>query len=169
VHREYLAPASGFQSLQFRLLENKIGVPQNQRVPYNRRHYRDNFRDQENELLLNSEQEPTLLQLVEVNLGNHIIRSVMNTVLINVIGEIQHKSCDLLDFFEGYWYSERNRLHGLLYIVRINLAFNISHEKQSILFSNGWRERLVWRKMALIFGGNWKTIFLRDSGERKEI
>ncbi|KAG1954325.1 tryptophan 2,3-dioxygenase A [Pimephales promelas] len=63
--REYLAPASGFQSLQFRLLENKIGVPQNQRVPYNRRHYRDNFRDQENELLLNSEQEPTLLQLVE--------------------------------------------------------------------------------------------------------
>ncbi|XP_056117839.1 tryptophan 2,3-dioxygenase A [Rhinichthys klamathensis goyatoka] len=63
--REYLAPASGFQSLQFRLLENKIGVPQNQRVPYNRRHYRDNFRDQENELLLHSEQEPTLLQLVE--------------------------------------------------------------------------------------------------------
>ncbi|CAM4614982.1 hypothetical protein PO909_006961 [Leuciscus waleckii] len=63
--REYLAPASGFQSLQFRLLENKIGVPQNQRVPYNRRHYRDSFRDQENELLLHSEQEPTLLQLVE--------------------------------------------------------------------------------------------------------
>uniref|UniRef100_A0A671PP28 tryptophan 2,3-dioxygenase n=1 Tax=Sinocyclocheilus anshuiensis TaxID=1608454 RepID=A0A671PP28_9TELE len=65
VHREYLSPASGFQSLQFRLLENKIGVPHNQRVPYNRRHYRDNFRDQESELLLHSEQEPMLLQLVE--------------------------------------------------------------------------------------------------------
>uniref|UniRef100_A0A8C1G6N3 tryptophan 2,3-dioxygenase n=1 Tax=Cyprinus carpio TaxID=7962 RepID=A0A8C1G6N3_CYPCA len=64
-HREYLSPASGFQSLQFRLLENKIGVPHNQRVPYNRRHYRDNFRDRESELLLHSEQEPTLLQLVE--------------------------------------------------------------------------------------------------------
>ncbi|XP_036425183.1 tryptophan 2,3-dioxygenase A [Colossoma macropomum] len=63
--REYLAPASGFQSLQFRLLENKIGVPDNQRVPYNRRHYRDNFRGQEIELLLQSEKEPTLLQLVE--------------------------------------------------------------------------------------------------------
>uniref|UniRef100_A0A8C2DAV6 Tryptophan 2,3-dioxygenase n=2 Tax=Cyprinus carpio TaxID=7962 RepID=A0A8C2DAV6_CYPCA len=63
--REYLSPASGFQSLQFRLLENKIGVPHNQRVPYNRRHYRDNFRDRESELLLHSEQEPTLLQLVE--------------------------------------------------------------------------------------------------------
>ncbi|KAL2089215.1 hypothetical protein ACEWY4_016114 [Coilia grayii] len=63
--REYLSPASGFQSLQFRLLENKIGVPDNQRVPYNRRHYRDNFRGQDSALLLCSEQEPTLLQLVE--------------------------------------------------------------------------------------------------------
>ncbi|XP_027491382.1 tryptophan 2,3-dioxygenase [Corapipo altera] len=63
--RYHLSPASGFQSLQFRLLENKIGVPQNLRVPYNRRHYRDNFKGQDYELLLKSEQEPTLLQLVE--------------------------------------------------------------------------------------------------------
>ncbi|KAG5270524.1 hypothetical protein AALO_G00193650 [Alosa alosa] len=63
--REYLSPASGFQSLQFRLLENKIGVPDNQRVPYNRRHYRDNFRGEDSKLLLSSEEEPTLLQLVE--------------------------------------------------------------------------------------------------------
>ncbi|XP_036372961.1 tryptophan 2,3-dioxygenase B-like [Megalops cyprinoides] len=63
--RGYLSPASGFQSLQFRLLENKIGVAECQRVPYNRRHYRDNFQGQESEVLLRSEQEPTLLQLVE--------------------------------------------------------------------------------------------------------
>ncbi|XP_067993315.1 tryptophan 2,3-dioxygenase [Melanerpes formicivorus] len=63
--RYYLSPASGFQSLQFRLLENKIGVPQSLRVPYNRRHYRDNFKGGDYELLLKSEQEPTLLQLVE--------------------------------------------------------------------------------------------------------
>ncbi|XP_063314318.1 tryptophan 2,3-dioxygenase [Pelobates fuscus] len=63
--RDYLSPASGFQSLQFRLLENKIGVPEILRVPYNRRHYRDNFKGKENELLLKSEEEPTLLGLVE--------------------------------------------------------------------------------------------------------
>ncbi|XP_078533103.1 tryptophan 2,3-dioxygenase isoform X1 [Lissotriton helveticus] len=63
--REYLTPASGFQSLQFRLLENKIGVPESLRVPYNRRHYRDNFKGKENELLRKSEEEQTLLQLVE--------------------------------------------------------------------------------------------------------
>ncbi|XP_053316342.1 tryptophan 2,3-dioxygenase [Spea bombifrons] len=63
--RDYLSPASGFQSLQFRLLENKIGVPEILRVPYNRRHYRDNFKGKENEVLLKSEEEPTLLGLVE--------------------------------------------------------------------------------------------------------
>ncbi|KAJ8262446.1 hypothetical protein GJAV_G00166580 [Gymnothorax javanicus] len=63
--RHYLSPASGFQSLQFRLLENKIGVADCQRVPYNRRHYRDSFRGQDCELLLKSEQEPTLLLLVD--------------------------------------------------------------------------------------------------------
>uniref|UniRef100_A0A8C7QDC9 tryptophan 2,3-dioxygenase n=1 Tax=Oncorhynchus mykiss TaxID=8022 RepID=A0A8C7QDC9_ONCMY len=63
--REYLSPASGFQSLQFRLLENKIGVPDNLRVPYNRRHYRDNFKGHESEMLLSSEKEPCLLKLVE--------------------------------------------------------------------------------------------------------
>ncbi|AWP11736.1 putative tryptophan 2-3-dioxygenase isoform 3 [Scophthalmus maximus] len=63
--REYLSPASGFQSLQFRLVENKIGVPDNLRVPYNRRHYRDNFKGHESEMLLATEQEPTLLKLVE--------------------------------------------------------------------------------------------------------
>uniref|UniRef100_A0A8B9KLG6 Tryptophan 2,3-dioxygenase b n=1 Tax=Astyanax mexicanus TaxID=7994 RepID=A0A8B9KLG6_ASTMX len=63
--REYLSSASGFQSLQFRLLENKIGVAENLRVPYNRRHYRDNFHGQESQALLQTEQERTLLQLVE--------------------------------------------------------------------------------------------------------
>ncbi|XP_072351898.1 tryptophan 2,3-dioxygenase-like [Scyliorhinus torazame] len=63
--RKYLVPASGFQSLQFRLIENKIGVPDSLRIPYNRKHYKDNFKGQENELMLQSEIEPTLLQLVE--------------------------------------------------------------------------------------------------------
>eukprot|EP00062_Callorhinchus_milii_P020575 gi/632976368/ref/XP_007904756.1/ PREDICTED: tryptophan 2,3-dioxygenase [Callorhinchus milii] len=63
--RNYLVPASGFQSMQFRLMENKIGVLESLRVPYSRKHYRDNFKGKENELLLLSEQEPTLVQLVE--------------------------------------------------------------------------------------------------------
>ncbi|XP_060796676.1 tryptophan 2,3-dioxygenase B [Neoarius graeffei] len=63
--RDYLSSASGFQSLQFRLLENKLGVSEKLRVPYNRRHYKDIFSGQESEALLKTHQEPTLLQLVE--------------------------------------------------------------------------------------------------------
>lgn len=78
VWREYLSAASGFQSLQFRLLENKIGVPDDLRVPYNRRHYRDNFKGHDSEMLLVTEQEPTLLKLVEVCLKtiNHLVNVI---------------------------------------------------------------------------------------------
>ncbi|XP_055040797.2 tryptophan 2,3-dioxygenase B [Misgurnus anguillicaudatus] len=63
--REYLSVASGFQSLQFRLLESKIGVADHLRVPYNKQHYRDNFHGEESESLLRSQEEPSLLRLVE--------------------------------------------------------------------------------------------------------
>jgi tryptophan 2,3-dioxygenase len=36
--RDYLSPASGFQSLQFRLLENKLGVKTSNRVKYNQKY-----------------------------------------------------------------------------------------------------------------------------------
>jgi tryptophan 2,3-dioxygenase len=37
---DYLSSASGFQSLQFRLLENKIGIKTEHRVRYNQSNYR---------------------------------------------------------------------------------------------------------------------------------
>ncbi|XP_003742333.1 tryptophan 2,3-dioxygenase [Galendromus occidentalis] len=43
--RNYLAPASGFQSLQFRLLENTLGVKNEHRVNYGRDHYVTVFKD----------------------------------------------------------------------------------------------------------------------------
>lgn len=44
--RGYLCPASGFQSLQFRLLENKLGVKQDLRVKYNQHYARVFGRDE---------------------------------------------------------------------------------------------------------------------------
>uniref|UniRef100_A0A914YC99 Tryptophan 2,3-dioxygenase n=1 Tax=Panagrolaimus superbus TaxID=310955 RepID=A0A914YC99_9BILA len=65
--RKYLTSASGFQSLQFRLLENKLGVKNDHRVKYNQQHYRDVFRtDKEMEDLVDSETQPSLFKLVEV-------------------------------------------------------------------------------------------------------
>ncbi|GMS91025.1 hypothetical protein PENTCL1PPCAC_13200 [Pristionchus entomophagus] len=64
--RKYLTPASGFQSLQFRLLENKLGVRADRRIKYNAQHYKNVFHQQSDiDKLLASEDEPTLLKLVE--------------------------------------------------------------------------------------------------------
>jgi len=64
--RKYLSPASGFQSLQFRLLENKLGVAPTRRVKYNAQHYREVFRTaEEQKAITDSETQPSLLELVE--------------------------------------------------------------------------------------------------------
>lgn len=65
--RDYLSTGSGFQSLQFRLLENKLGVKQENRVKYNQSNYRRVFDDipGASEQLEESETSPSLSQCIE--------------------------------------------------------------------------------------------------------
>lgn len=64
--RDYLSPASGFQSLQFRLLENKLGVKTEHRVRYNQNYSHVFGTDLEAiEALQKSEQDPSLSALVQ--------------------------------------------------------------------------------------------------------
>ncbi|XP_076237173.1 tryptophan 2,3-dioxygenase vermilion [Calliopsis andreniformis] len=64
--RDFLCPASGFQSLQFRLLENKLGVKQEHRVKYNQSYSRVFGRDPKAiEAIKRSEEEPSLSCLVQ--------------------------------------------------------------------------------------------------------
>ncbi|CAF1423024.1 unnamed protein product [Rotaria magnacalcarata] len=64
--RSYLSPASGFQSLQFRLVENKLGLTDNLRVVYNQMSYKNAFPiEAERSALANSLEQPTLLVLIE--------------------------------------------------------------------------------------------------------
>lgn len=64
--RDYLSPASGFQSLQFRLIENKLGVRPEHRVKYNQK-YQEVFGDKPKliDKLISSENEPSLCDLVQ--------------------------------------------------------------------------------------------------------
>lgn len=67
--RSYLSPASGFQSLQFRLLENKLGLTEKSRVVYNQNSYKNAFPAMdEKSALMDSLEQPTLLNLIEVRL-----------------------------------------------------------------------------------------------------
>ncbi|KAB7495946.1 Tryptophan 2,3-dioxygenase [Armadillidium nasatum] len=62
--RDYLSPASGFQSCQFRLLENKLGLKSDHRVRYNQENYIKVFSEEDCEKIKQSETEPSLLELV---------------------------------------------------------------------------------------------------------
>lgn len=63
--REYLSNGSGFQSLQFRLLENKLGLKAENRIEYNRENYANAIDKPHHKLTLNkSIQEPSLADLV---------------------------------------------------------------------------------------------------------
>merc|ERR1719431_2486110 len=65
--RDYLSSASGFQSLQFRLLENKIGIKTEHRVRYNQTNYRRVYESHPEQLekLVATEDEPSLSDLVQ--------------------------------------------------------------------------------------------------------
>jgi len=65
--RDYLSSASGFQSLQFRLLENKLGLKEAHRVRYNQSNYRRVYEDKPEQLqeLIASETQPSLSDVVQ--------------------------------------------------------------------------------------------------------
>lgn len=64
--RDHLSPASGFQSAQFRLLENKLGVKTEHRVKYNQK-YTHVFGTEPEVLkaIMKSEDDPSLSDLVQ--------------------------------------------------------------------------------------------------------
>jgi tryptophan 2,3-dioxygenase len=65
--RSYLSPASGFQSLQFRLIENKLGLTEKSRVVHNQTSYKNAFPGKHEQTeITDSLEEATLLMLIEV-------------------------------------------------------------------------------------------------------
>lgn len=63
--RGFLSTASGFQSLQFRIMENKLGLQEQMRIKFNQQKYDYLFTDAEpKEKLKQSIEEPTLLNLI---------------------------------------------------------------------------------------------------------
>ncbi len=62
--RNYLYPASGFQSAQFRLLENKLGLDKSQRKIHGGCPYHAFLKEDEKPAVLASEEEPSVLKSV---------------------------------------------------------------------------------------------------------
>lgn len=63
--RNFLIPASGFQSIQFRIIENKLGLKSDTRVTFNDKQYYTVVSGEHQNVLKESEKEITLLNLVD--------------------------------------------------------------------------------------------------------
>lgn len=63
--RDYLFPASGFQSAQFRIVENKLGMRVKDRVLLGGANYTSRFTEEDKEMVESLEEEPSLFDLVE--------------------------------------------------------------------------------------------------------
>src|ERR1051325_11522379 len=63
--RDLLVPASGFQSFQFRMIENKLGLKSEARVTYNNNEYFHVLTKEQQILLTKTAEMPTLRELVE--------------------------------------------------------------------------------------------------------
>jgi len=63
--RDYLIPASGFQSFQFRLIENKLGLSDKKRILYNNADYLNALEQQHRKLIIETVKNPSTFELVE--------------------------------------------------------------------------------------------------------
>lgn len=63
--RDYLFPASGFQSIQFRLLEIRLGLRSDTRLRYNQAAYHSRVSPEHRDLLIENEQKRTMFGAIE--------------------------------------------------------------------------------------------------------
>ena len=63
--RDYLIPASGFQSVQFRMIENRLGLRPSDRLRFESSPYTSRLSDADAEKVRRSESEPSLHDVVE--------------------------------------------------------------------------------------------------------
>lgn len=62
--RDYLIPASGFQSLQFRVIENKLGLNLENRVKLDNKNYYSFVSDEHQKMLIESQSNPSLFEAI---------------------------------------------------------------------------------------------------------
>jgi tryptophan 2,3-dioxygenase len=62
--RDYLTPASGFQSIQFRMIELRLGLREKYRTGMAKEFFNSRLKEEDREILTNMEKEPTLFELV---------------------------------------------------------------------------------------------------------
>ncbi|MGX5174078.1 tryptophan 2,3-dioxygenase family protein [Aliikangiella sp. IMCC44653] len=63
--RDYLVPASGFQSIQFKEIEIMLGLKMEYRINFDKKSFYNRLNDQDREHLMALEEQPSLFELLE--------------------------------------------------------------------------------------------------------
>lgn len=63
--RDYLVPASGFQSIQFRMIELKLGLRQEYRLHVDKAFFNSRLKPEDRDFMLKLEEDTTLLELID--------------------------------------------------------------------------------------------------------
>ena len=101
--RDDLFPSSGFQSAQFRLLENKLGLLKNERINYGRKDYKNVILEEDKIKVEQSENERSLFELLE-----------------NWLERTPFLSFEGFNFWEQYSDAVRSMLHDEARVIQKN-------------------------------------------------
>ena len=120
--RDDLFPSSGFQSAQFRVLENKLGLPPLDRINYGNQDYKKPLLDSGKEAVQKAEQEKSLFNLLE----NWLERTPFLT-------------------FEGFdfWEKYSQAIRGMLNDEKETIQNNPNHTSEEIEYHLKDHERAV--------------------------
>jgi tryptophan 2,3-dioxygenase len=113
--RDYLIPASGFQSIQFRIMENKLGLRKDSRLTYDGKNYYSVVSDEHQKVLLETEKSNSLLETID-----------------NWLSRIPFLEFDGFDFIENYKKSLEKMFGHERQIIENNPSINEEKRKKQI-------------------------------------
>lgn len=93
--REYLSTASGFQSLQFRLIETRLGLRREDRIPVFHGQFDDMLSDQSRHAIAESEKNPSLFEQLDrwlartpfTNLGDYAFEAAYRAAVHHMLSD----------------------------------------------------------------------------------
>ncbi len=113
--RELLYPASGFQSIQFRQVEAKMGLRKTDRLSYNQSPYKNSLRDDHKKMQEQLESQDSLFDLIE--------KWLERTPFLSVQG---------FDFWKSYRISVQNMLNSDMEVIKSSSLLSEEEKKQNL-------------------------------------
>ena len=113
--RDFLYPASGFQSIQFRQVEVKLGLRKQDRLTYNQSPFEKSLRQDHKAVQANTEKQPSLFDLIE--------KWLERTPFLRIEG---------FDFWQSYQQSVEKMLSSEMEFIQSHHELSDEEKKQNL-------------------------------------